>query len=279
MLSFPHAKINLGLSIKEKRPDGYHDLETIFLPIGFKDALEIIEDRPASTRLSATGLSVPGDASNNLVLKAYTLLKKDFPSLPPLSVHLHKVVPMGAGLGGGSSDGTFMLKMLNESFDLGLSASALAQYALQLGSDCPFFLYDHACFASGRGEKLQKLSIPQLVGYHLYVICPDLPISTSEAFKGINPRPPRFPLQQINKLPIEHWRDNIYNDFEDTVFLRHPVLDSIKRHLYQAGASYASMSGTGSTIFGLFPTGDQIDIQSPIPFRQWQGPIRLEHVI
>lgn len=253
MLRFPNCKINLGLYIVSRREDGYHNLETVFYPVPFCDALEIIPaDAP---QLFMSGMAVAGDVNTNLVWKAYQLLKEQFPGkVPALHIHLHKVIPMGAGLGGGSADGAFMLGMINDYCKLGLSKEALAEYALQLGSDCPFFVYNTPQYASGRGEDMEAITL-NLSGYDLQLVCPQVHVSTAAAFKMIQPRPASFDLRKLGELPIAQWRDNIKNDFEGSVFQQYPQLAAIKQQLYDAGAVYAAMSGSGSAIFGIFERG------------------------
>lgn len=269
MLTFPNAKINIGLFVTNKRNDGYHDLETIFYPVALKDALEFIATDKQETAIELSGLPVAGDAEKNLVWKALQLLKNDFPEqIKPIAIYLHKVIPMGAGMGGGSADGSFMLKMLNENFDLGLNDQALMDYALRLGSDCPFFILNKPCFAKGRGEQLEPLPGLDLKGYDIQLICPQIHISTATAFSGIRPAAAAFDLTQIAHLPITAWKEHIKNDFELPVFQEHPVLADIKEQLYRQGAQYAAMSGTGSTIYGIFEKGKKAAIHCSVPFSE-----------
>ena len=250
MIQFPNCKINLGLSILAKRPDGYHELETVFYPIAVSDALEIL---PAdSLTMTQSGIAVPGDPDQNLCLKAYHLLKKDFPQLPPVQMHLHKNIPMGAGLGGGSSDGTAVLLILNQQFSLGLNDSELIDYASQLGSDCPFFVYNKACHAKGRGEILTPIEL-DLSNYQFLLVHPGIHIATKWAFQQLNPRAKSESIQAIIEKPITDWKNFLINDFEAPVFNAEPKLSVIKDQLYQLGAIYASMSGSGSSLFGIFP--------------------------
>lgn len=250
MIQFPNCKINLGLSIIAKRADGYHELETIFYPIAVSDALEIL---PADKLiLTQSGIAVPGDPEKNLCLKAYHLLKKDFPQLPPVQIHLHKNIPMGAGLGGGSSDGSFALMILNNQFSLGLSNQQLIDYASQLGSDCPFFIYNKACHAKGRGEILTPIDL-DLSNYQFVLAHPGKHISTAWAFQQLTPNTKSESIQSIIEKPISDWKNCLINDFESPVFKAEPTLSQIKEQLYQLGAIYASMSGSGSSLFGIFP--------------------------
>lgn len=266
MLQFPNCKINIGLYITSKRPDGYHNLETVFYPVLLHDALEIVPAEETSLHLS--GRAVAGDVQNNLIWRAYEMMKAQFPAIHPLNIFLHKALPMGAGLGGGSADGAFMLRLLNEFYKLGLDSETLAAMALQLGSDCPFFIYNTPQFAEGRGELLQPVEI-DLSAYSLQLICPDVHISTAKAFSMITPRPAPFDLRTLSQLPIQEWRDNIANDFEQPIFQQVPTLADIKQQLYDGGALYASMSGSGSTIYGIFPKGRQAFISTPLSFESY----------
>lgn len=249
MVFFPNCKINLGLHVIGKRADGYHNLATIFYPVAVKDALEIIPSPQFSFQL--TGLPVNDTVDNNLCVKAYLLLKKDFPDLPPVSIHLHKAIPMGAGLGGGSADAAFMLIMLNKKFRLHLAEEKLISYALQLGSDCPFFIINKPCFATGRGENLSPIELDML-RYKIVLINPGIHVSTKEAFSKLILAKPAKGIQEIIKQPIESWKAELKNDFEETVFELHPAIKIIKEQLYKKGAMYASMTGSGSTVFGIF---------------------------
>lgn len=268
MLSFPNAKINLGLYVTRKRDDGYHDLETLFYPVPFTDALEILPAEGAETHIRLSGLPVAGDPEKNLVWKAYQLLLQQFPEkISPLSVHLHKVIPMGAGMGGGSADAAFMLSMMNEHFGLGIDIAGLKAYALQLGSDCPFFIHNQPAFASGRGELLEPVSL-DLSAYSIQIICPHIHVGTADAFRNIVPGPAGFDLRSIAGLPVSEWHTHISNDFEVPVFNLHPVLRSIKEQLYTGGAVYASMSGSGSSLYGLFPKGQKASLEVPVAYSE-----------
>ncbi len=267
MICFPSCKINLGLRITEKRADGFHALETIFYPITLTDALEIIiepETSAAPITFTSSGLAINGDPSDNLCYKAYYLLKKDYPSIPNIKMHLHKTIPMGAGLGGGSSDGAFTLVTLNQLFNLQLSEQALLDYALQLGSDCPFFIINTPAFATGRGEILTPTSL-DLKGYSIVIVNPGIAISTKLAFSLITPKVPDTNLEAIICEPVSTWKDVLINDFEEPIFYSFPEIANIKQTLYQKGAVYASMSGTGSTVYGIFPTSiiDTLDFNFP----------------
>lgn len=250
MLSFPNAKINLGLNIVEKREDGFHNIETIFYPIGVKDALEFVESKTSSTNMQISNIQVDCDPASNLVMKAYELLKQDF-QLPHLSICLQKNIPFGAGLGGGSSDAAFMLKMLNEHFSLGLSNCKLEEYASNLGSDCPFFINNMPVFAKGRGEVFESLDL-SLRGKYLALIKPNVFVSTKQAYANCIPSKPSKCLKKIVQLPMDSWREHMVNDFELSVFAQFPEIAAVKELLYKSGAIYASMSGSGSSVFGLF---------------------------
>ena len=252
MIQYPHCKINLGLSIIAKRPDGFHELETVFYPVALKDILEITPTTNKElTKFSHSGLPIPGDSNNNLCLKAYQLLKTDFPSLPEIQMHLHKIIPMGAGLGGGSSDGTSALIILNALFHLGLSQDQLMIYAEKLGSDCPYFLYDNPCHALGKGEILSPIQL-DLSNYHFTLIHPEIHIATPWAFQQILPCKKDHLIRDIIQQPIQTWKQYLVNDFEAPVIQAHPIIGALKNDLYQQGAIYASMSGSGSSLFGIF---------------------------
>lgn len=252
MVLFPHCKINLGLTILRRREDGYHDLETVFYPLPVKDVLEIIPSERLS--LSSSGLPIPGELEANLCIKAFHLLQKDFPHLPPVGIYLHKNIPMGAGLGGGSADGAFMLRLLNKCFHLNLSQKDLLVYAARLGSDCPFFILEGPCLGEGRGELLQPLEL-DLSGYSFVLVNPGVHIGTAWAFSQITPGSSGKPVKAIIRQPLESWRGELVNDFEEPVFRQHPLLRSIKEQLYDQGALYASLTGSGSSIFGIFKKG------------------------
>ena len=251
MIVFPNCKINLGLHILGKREDGFHNLETVFYPVPFKDALELIPATNTDIEFTGTGLAVDGNAADNLCVKAYHLLKKDFREIPAVKIHLHKAIPLGAGLGGGSADAAFMLKLLNEKFKLKLSTDQLINYAQQLGSDCPFYIINKPCFATGRGEMLEEITV-DLSAYKMVLINPGIHINTSWAFTNITPDLPVKSIKEIIQQPISSWKDELKNDFETAVFTAHPAIKEIKEKLYSQGAIYAAMSGSGSTVFGFF---------------------------
>lgn len=254
MLTFPNAKINLGLNIAEKRPDGYHNLETVFYPVPVEDALEIIPlpDAPRGTcTLHLAGQEIAGTLEDNLVARAYRMLDADF-GLPAVDIHLLKHIPSGAGLGGGSSDAAFMLKMLNEQFGLGLTEDNLEAYATRLGADCAFFVRNRPTFAEGIGNIFSPLPSFSLSGYRLLLVKPDVFVSTRDAFARIKPRRADASPKDIVRLPVEKWRGRLVNDFEESVFPQFPLIGEIKDEMYRLGAVYASMSGSGSSVFGLF---------------------------
>jgi len=248
MVVFPNAKINIGLYITQKRPDGYHNLETAFFPIPWTDILEITPSEKFS--FTSTGLPISGNLSDNLCVKAYQLLKNQF-DIPPVDIHLHKIIPMGAGLGGGSADASYTLIALRDLFKLPLTNQELIPFAQQLGSDCAFFLQNSPQFGTGKGDELQAIEA-RLSGLWALLIFPNLGVSTQQAYSGVKPgKAPNYLPIALN-LPIESWKNAISNDFEKTIFPLFPELVHIKETLYEIGAVYAAMSGSGSTMFGLF---------------------------
>ena len=257
MITFPIAKINLGLNVVERRTDGYHNLETVFYPVTeINDALELtmMNTRFPSADdcdIKVTNISIEGDEQKNLVVRAYRLLKQDFPQMPRVHAHLWKGIPTQAGMGGGSSDCAYMIRLLNEMFTLGLSDEQMIAYAARLGADCPFFIISRPAYAEGIGERLQPISL-DLSGYYIGVVRPDIPVSTREAFSLIKPMKPTKCCRDIVMQPVETWRDELTNDFEQSVFALHPEIGAIKQQLYDLGAVYAAMSGSGSAVFGLF---------------------------
>lgn len=249
MLVFPNAKINIGLNILRKREDGFHDIESCFYPIGLSDVLEVIESpKKEGLKFNLSGIAVEGD---NLCVKAYKQLASLY-ALPPVKIHLHKIIPIGAGLGGGSADASFMLKVLNEMFALKLSSEKLKEQALFLGSDCPFFIDNVPVIAKGRGEVLNPIPL-KLSGYHLVIIHPGIHISTTEAYRGVVPnRESTSLVEKLKSLKVKEWKNEIKNDFEQHIFKKYSVLENIKSKLYRLGAVYVSMSGSGSSMYGLF---------------------------
>lgn len=256
MITFPVAKINLGLNVVEKRPDGYHNLQTVFYPVPIMDALEIVpmsDGFPSDVDcdLKVTNITIEGDEQRNLVVRAYQLLKADYPELPRVHAHLWKGIPTQAGMGGGSSDCGYMIRLLNETFDMGLSSEQMQQYAARLGADCAFFIESRASYAEGIGELLQPIDL-DLSGWHIGVVRPDIPVPTKEAFSRIHPHYPALNCREAVMQPVETWRDTLTNDFEESVFVLHPEIGDVKEQLYKMGATYAAMSGSGSALFGLF---------------------------
>ena len=256
MIVFPIAKINLGLNVVEKRPDGYHNLQTVFYPVPIKDALEVQpmdEGFPSDVDcdLKVTNIAIEGDEQRNLVVRAYLLLKQDFPTLPRIHTHLWKGIPTQAGMGGGSSDCAYMIRLLNTLFDLKLSDEQMIQYAAQLGADCAFFIKSTPCYAEGIGEKMQSITL-DLSEWYIGVVRPDIPVPTKEAFSRIHPHYPQVCPKEAVMQPVETWRETLVNDFEESVFALHPEIGAIKEQLYKMGATYAAMSGSGSALFGLF---------------------------
>ncbi|MEO7446552.1 MAG: 4-(cytidine 5'-diphospho)-2-C-methyl-D-erythritol kinase [Ferruginibacter sp.] len=262
MIAFPHAKINLGLQVIEKRTDGFHNINTLFYPITWQDILEVIE-LPGSeeTNFHSTGYLFESQ-EKNLCVKAWDMLKENFPGLPPVKIHLHKTIPLGAGLGGGSSDAAEMLMLLNKKFNLELSGTDLQTTAARLGSDCAFFTQPLPCLASSRGEVLSPISI-KLDEYKILIVCPPIHVRTAEAFQRIKPAPPAYDLSEIIKTSPPNWKNKLGNDFETTIFSEHLILAQIKEQLYNAGAVYASMSGSGSSLFGIFLKNAEPEIIFP----------------
>ena len=253
MVVFPNGKINLGLNVIRKRGDGYRDLETVLYPIDIADALEIIptDSFADPIQFSVSGLKINIEGAHNLCVRSFELLKRSFPQIPPVKMHLHKTIPVGAGLGGGSSDASFALKLFNQKFNLNLSTESLLDLALQLGSDCPFFIIDKPCFAIGRGEFLERVNV-SLSGYKIILVNPGIHVSTAEIFSVVTPSLPSKSIKEIIQQPIDSWKIELANDLEEPVFKKYGEVKQIKDELYKAGAIYASMSGSGSTVYGIF---------------------------
>ncbi|HRO47723.1 4-(cytidine 5'-diphospho)-2-C-methyl-D-erythritol kinase [Agriterribacter sp.] len=256
MVLFPNCKINIGLNITSKRADGYHNIATVFYPINWHDAVEMISlpDNNAlstSPNFTQSGLSIPGKEADNICLKAYQILKKDFPGIPPVKMHLHKTIPTGAGLGGGSANGAFTLLLMNKKFNLNLTAEQLTAYALKLGSDCPFFMINAPCYATGRGEQTESLPLDLSV-YSFLIVHPGIHIQTAWAFSKLKPAQPSKPLKSIIQQPVETWSHELVNDFEAPVFREYPQIEEVKKTLYANGALYASLTGSGSAVYGIF---------------------------
>lgn len=270
MVTFPNAKINLGLYVTAKRPDGFHNIESCFYPVQWTDILEII---PADNfAFSSTGIHIPGDPATNLCTKAYHLLKKDI-DLPPVHIHLHKIIPIGAGLGGGSADGAFTIKRLNSTFNLDLQTHQMEAYARQLGSDCAFFIRNQPVFCYDKGDQFKDISL-DLSRYFIVLVNPQLHVATAEAYAGIRPALPEYPILETLQLPIHSWKDKLSNDFETTVCAKYPVITDIKQTLYTQGALYASMSGSGSTVYGIFEEEKDLAAIFPQPYVLWQGKLQ-----
>ncbi len=252
MIVFPNAKINLGLNVVEKRPDGFHNLETVFYPVPLCDGLEITESAgPQACQLTTSGLVVDTVSdSDNIVFKAFQLLADSF-TLPPAAFHLHKKIPFGAGLGGGSADGAFAIRLISDFYQLNLSSKEMEEYAARLGSDCPFFIRNKPVYAEGRGGKMYSINL-NLSNYYLMLVKPGFSINTKQAFQGITPQKSEIPLTHICRQPVSEWKNSMKNDFEKSIFPLYPELEKIKKQLYNMGAVYAAMSGSGSVIFGIF---------------------------
>ncbi|WP_462265053.1 4-(cytidine 5'-diphospho)-2-C-methyl-D-erythritol kinase [Mucilaginibacter sp.] len=262
MITFPNAKINIGLNITERRTDGYHNLETVFYPVQIKDALEIVES--AALSFTSSGVTIPGNAEGNLCLKAYRALKADF-DLPPVAIHLHKHIPIGAGLGGGSADAAFCIRLLNQKFDLGLSAEQMVAYAKPIGADCAFFIENKPVYAVEKGDCFEPLYL-DLSAYHLAMVMPPVQVSTAEAYGGITPKS-SSKLREAIQLPIAEWKNRITNDFENHILKTHPLIAEVKQSLYNSGAVYASMSGSGAAVFGIFteqPDLKKLEVQNQV---------------
>lgn len=268
MITFPNAKINIGLNITSRRPDGYHNIETLFYPISLCDVLEIVPSQSNKTTLSITGMEIDGDVEQNLIMKAYRLLQSSH-QLPAVEIHLHKVIPFGAGLGGGSSDAAYTLRMLRDMFALPLDDDKLAQCASQLGADCAFFIYNTPLLATGIGDEFASIDFT-LKGKYILLVKPSISVPTAQAYSQVIPYLPDSPLSRRITTPIGQWRDNVVNDFEKSVFSIHPRIAAIKQRLYDMGAEYAAMSGSGSSVFGIFNEACSYTTIFPDCFI-WQG--------
>lgn len=256
MILFPNAKINLGLNVVRRRPDGYHDLETLFYPVPWRDVLEIVPAKGDTTTLTVTGRNVDCPPEKNLVMKAYSALDAMSP-LPPVDIYLQKIIPDGAGLGGGSADAAFTLKGLNELFSLGYSDEELAETATKIGADCPFFIYDVPMLATGIGNVFSPISI-NLSSMTIVIVKPPVHVSTKEAYSGVTPALPAVDIRSTLIDPVECWRGVLKNDFEDSIFPLHQEIADVKTRLYDLGAVYASMSGSGASVYGLFDKSSDI---------------------
>jgi len=270
MILISPAKINIGLHIIARRPDGFHDLQSVMYPVGLSDILEIRETEQGSEALlfSQSGITIPGGSEKNLCEKAHDLFTRRR-DIPPVEIHLHKQIPVGAGLGGGSSNASLTLLGLNKLTPDPLSPETLHDMAAILGSDCPFFLHKHAMMMEGRGEVLSPSSL-SLEGLYLVLLFPDIHISTPEAYSGVTPKMPPTHLEQLLEVPVSKWKKNIVNDFEKGIFKKHPKIATLKEELYNAGALYASLSGSGSSIYGIFPEAPELP-EAVTPYIIWKG--------
>ena len=248
MIVFPNAKINIGINITGRRHDGYHNIETIFYPLPIYDALEALPGNDLT--FQSTGLAIPGKIEDNLCIRGYNLIKKDH-NIPPLGIFLLKHIPIGAGLGGGSANAAFFIKLINRLFNLGLTTADMLDYARQLGADCAFFIESKPVFAFEKGDRFEDIEL-DLSNYHIALVMPPAHVSTAEAYRGVRPAPVKQSLKNLIKLPLEEWKNHIKNDFEDSVFKNHPAIRGVKAALYDTGAIYASMSGSGASVFGIF---------------------------
>jgi 4-diphosphocytidyl-2-C-methyl-D-erythritol kinase len=272
MVVFPNAKINIGLNIIEKREDGFHTIESVFYPVGLCDALEVVENtEDTSERIifTSSGIEIPGNVNDNLCWYAYHLIAADY-ALPNVKVHLHKHIPIGAGLGGGSADAAFFIKLLNDKFELGISWGEMHHYARQLGSDCSFFISNKPAFAEGRGDQYESMKL-DLSAYYVALVYPAIHINTAKAYSGVMPKNTVRSLENdILNLPIEQWKDIVHNDFENSIFPQFSEIKKIKEELYSLGAIYAAMSGSGSAVFGIFKNKTDLKNNFPNAF-VWEG--------
>ncbi|MFA6925079.1 MAG: 4-(cytidine 5'-diphospho)-2-C-methyl-D-erythritol kinase [Bacteroidales bacterium] len=254
MLTFPNAKINIGLNVLEKRNDGFHNIESVFYPLNLTDALEIIEDKKNKSKnkikFTSSGLKCEGDEKNNLCVKTYSLIDNDF-NLPPVQMHLHKNIPIGAGLGGGSSNAAFTIKLLNDIFKLNISVKQMQNYAAKLGSDCAFFIENKPAFCFKRGDEFEKIKL-YLSKYCFVLINPGIHINTAKAYSNIITAKPKTSIKELIELPLSKWKDYIFNDFEKNIFVKYPQIKKIKDFFYKQGAVYSSMTGSGSSVYGIF---------------------------
>jgi 4-diphosphocytidyl-2-C-methyl-D-erythritol kinase len=252
MISYPNAKINLGLNVVRKRDDGYHDIESVFYPVPWSDILEIVPEKSGRSKVTFTfsGIEIPSSGNPNLCEQVYQLMHKEF-DLPSVKIHLHKIVPIGAGLGGGSADAAFAAVTLNDLFQLQLSTEQLEAIVAKVGSDCPFFIKNRPAYVTGRGEILEPFDL-DLSGYWILLVNPNIHIGTKEAYAGITPSQPQTSLKELLSKEVSEWKNGVKNDFEASIFPNHPAIEKLKKQLYDSGSDYASMTGSGSTVFGLF---------------------------
>lgn len=266
MLSFPNIKINLGLNVIQKRADGYHELESVFYPMGWTDALEII--KADKFQFTSTGIAVPGDTDQNLVVKAFRKIQAIYNIEKEVAIHLHKVIPTGAGLGGGSADAVFAIKLVSELFNLQIPLERQLSIAAELGSDCPFFVHNTPCIVTGRGDILKPISL-DLSHWHFVVVHPGIHVATADAFAGIRPSRHAASVNEIVLKPVTSWKDTLVNDFEKTVFAKFPEIQKLKESMYRQGAVYTSMSGSGSAVFGMF--AEPVELDLPAQYKVWQS--------
>lgn len=257
MITFPNAKINLGLNITARRSDGYHNIESVFYPIGLTDALEVVPAHDGCNRLNCSGIPIDCPVEKNIVYRTLLLMQECY-AIPPVHIYLHKTIPFGAGFGGGSSDASALAKLLNEQFELKLSQDELAQSMAKIGADCPFFIYNTPMFCTGIGEILTPFEL-SLKGFTLLLIKPNISVATAEAYRGVTPQQPVTPITEILTQNIHYWQGQLTNDFEISVFEQYPTLASIKKQILQCGAVYAAMSGSGSSIYGIFESANMAE--------------------
>ncbi len=266
MVAFPCAKINIGLNIVAKRPDGFHNIESVFYPIGLSDVVEAVPTN-SGIAMGFSGIPIPGEGNDNLCVQAYHMLAADHP-LGGVQAHLHKVIPIGAGLGGGSADASFFIQLLDGMFGLGLSVTQQRNYAARLGSDCPFFIDPQPTYVTGRGEVLNPIAL-DLSGYYLVLVYPGIHVTTAEAYAGIVPTAQAISLPEKIAIPVEEWQYGVANDFEQSIFKQYPEIAAVKDQLYAKGAVYAAMSGSGSSVYGLFH--ETTDLRECFPnYQVWQ---------
>lgn len=284
MICFPNAKINLGLNITEKRSDGFHNIETVFYPIGWNDALEVIVQNPTSVLDSArtdnklhqefnlhlSGLAIAGNIEDNLLYKAYQIIKQT-KALPHVDVYLHKTLPMGAGLGGGSADAAFFINLLNNQFQLNFTEIELIDIARQLGSDCAFFIKNTPVYATQKGDVFTDIKL-DLSDLYIAIIYPNVHSNTKEAYSLVKAQQPSKSLLDVIQQPIATWKTDLVNDFEKSIFSLYPIVEKTKHDLYELGAVYACMSGSGSAVFGLFEK--EPDIKHLAQFPHWAGKMK-----
>lgn len=262
MIVFPNCKINLGLNVTEKRPDGYHNIETVFYPVNWCDALEILDGKQKPFELEVSGLAVSGPIEQNIIFKAWRAITATH-KMPPIKVNLQKALPMGAGLGGGSSDAAFFLKLANKKYNLGLTTQQLVEIAKTLGADCAFFIENSPVFATGKGDEFSPINV-NLSAYYILLVHPGINSNTQEAYAGVTPVKPSKSVKEIVETqPIENWKSLLINDFEKSIFAKYPEVEELKKDLYYAGAVYACMSGSGSAVFGIFKSKPVVELNKP----------------